>query len=182
MAIYLFLEDTKGGPTFQVLARRITQRSTKRILLKGGEILNESSVASHIRAEQPLPADRIVAIADKDCNSERRKQLDAIQGRISRTFSTLSFRYIMAVEEVESWLAVDNGAIERVLKRRGITERLPAGECEDPKIWLKKIYKKYSNRPYVPAIENPKLAAEIDLGLVAAANESFGKFRASFDD
>ncbi len=82
----------------------------------------------------------------------------------------------MAVEEVESWLASDSGAVAQVLGKMDFADRLPARECQDPKEWLKTIYKRHAKREYIGVVENPRLAKYIDVATVAKNNSSFKDF------
>ncbi|MBM3926613.1 MAG: DUF4276 family protein [SAR202 cluster bacterium] len=174
--IHLFLEDSKGQPTFETLVGRITNKKFKYIRLKGGEILNAKSVIAHIKVSRPMRDDSVLALADKDCQKERYRQVKEIERQVSEVFPDLSFQYIIAVEETESWLSADTNALETLLKPSRPLQKSPQGECHDPKEYLKNIYRAHAKRPYVPTIENPRIANQIDLRIVRSLNRSFDDF------
>ncbi len=175
--LYLFIEDARGRETFQTLARRIANIPAKPISFKGsGEILKPERVVGHIKAEQLSSSDKVVAVVDKDCQTGRLSQVRQIEQMVRQDFPRLRFRYVVAVEELESWLSADLEAVQQVSRSPRFTEAAPQAECHDPKAYLKRAYDR-AGRHYIPAIENPKLADAIDLSKVASVNASFREFR-----
>lgn len=178
MVLFLFIEDQNGKTTFQILARRITNRTIKVIALKGsGEVLKAETVIAQIKVGNPGREDRVVAVVDKDCKRERFDKARELERKIKAQFPAISFRCVVAVEELESWLAGDLTAIQHVFGDTSISERLPNGECIDAKIYLKRNYQRNHDRDYISYIFNNRLAEQINIEKVSASNGSFKEFR-----
>lgn len=179
MALHLFIEDTTGKPTFLALARRITTRPLGRtIAFKGyGQLLKYKDVESQLKMCHLATGDKVVAVVDKDCDATRFQKSKEIQEQVARVFPKLDFQFVVAIEELESWLASDTNALKTVLGNQRLNERLPGAECHEPKDFLGKLFTKYKNRDYVASADNVELANAIDLDTVATINPSFVQFR-----
>lgn len=154
-------------PPFDVLRPIRVHRSR---VVKPGEL--ERAVELAVRKLAPSRGGVLVLLdADDDCAADFAPEL---WRRAVAVRPAVPTRLVLAVREFESWFLA---AAESVSGHRALQPDLTAPDnpegVRDAKGWLQE--RRTDGRSYSPVLDQPKLAALLDLGLARARSASFDK-------
>lgn len=160
-------EDISDVAVIDVLIKKIANDQRLKTKVKGysgcGELLSKG--ARGIKALNDVGYSKFVICYDADKSDPNKRYQEIVHRIIKPSGVASSFCALVPVQEIESWLLSDLGAVRRIFSSFKFEKEYSHPENQnDPKEHLEKILRKFDNKPcYINTAHNSKIAAHINL-------------------
>jgi hypothetical protein len=169
--VYAILgEDDSDVEMLFALVRRIAKNPKLPIKTMGycgcGELLTKG--ARQIKAYQRVGCKRFIICYDSDYSKPINRYHEIVEKVIKKSGVEAEFCALVPIQEIESWILADIGAVTKVISSWVPDKEIVSPELiKDPKEYLEKLSKGKNLKPrYTHATHNSQIAQHLNLEII----------------
>jgi hypothetical protein len=169
--VYAILgEDDSDVDMLFALVRRIAKNPKLSIKKMGycgcGELLTKG--ARQIRAYQKVGCKKFIICYDSDDSKPISRYQEIVDKIIKKSGVDAEFCALVPVQEIESWILADIGAVTKIISSWVPDKEIISPELiKDPKEYLEGLSRAKNLKPrYTHATHNPQIAEHLDLEII----------------